>query len=1280
MFSRFVLTLVLGVVSSIIASSCSMLTRPLQHECQPPWVHRTYEKGEEALLPGSNYNATLAVALFRSAATLGCAPAQYRTGLMLQSGAAGVPRNLSEALRYLSLAATFNTGAPRTGTGTAGSITDNPQQWLAASTTESYASAQSDLGAMYILGHGVPRDLTMAVAWLSKAAAGHGLKDAQYNLGILLLKEGSGRAHWQEGKQWMEKAAWQGHPEAQDTLGVMSINGDKTAAKDYRAGLSWLMLAARQNNSARTEELVAFERGLKEEGKGAVWEAAVQQADAFVPVSPCTSAHFTRASHCNSHGTPTLLADRVQQVCVCVCDNEELYSGPRCEPTLYREAEALVASQNHTGALAAFRAAAAQHGFAPAQYRVGKALHQSPANGVAAGICRDTQHCYTEAAQYFRLAAQQHYAVGENALGAVYNLGLGLAQSEAKAVVWAGRAAAQGLRGGQDTLGLLQTHLLYSGNLLVNSSYAEERDRGYFAQGMAVLKAAAAQGFAKAQDALGILYFNGDGKVAKDVKLALFWLVLASNQRYEGSLQRMTVAANKCTGVCREAAMQLVATFVPVSPCTSAHFTRASHCNSHGTPTLLADRVQQVCVCVCDNEELYSGPRCEPTLYREAEALVASQNHTGALAAFRAAAAQHGFAPAQYRMGLLLEAIHGPTNSEAVQQIVYAAEKGYALAQLTLASKFLYGQRFTKNIRRGIEWQSKAANQGLSEGQHNLAVSYFDSFDEKVQSEGIVLLKRAARQGESAAQNRLGAYFYNGNKTVLQSFERAVYFVKLAALQGDEHAVKNLPVMEQVCTGTCADNAQNLVKSFFVESPCSVSRFTGRSYCSGHGTPTAQEDRHQTVCVCACDDNYSGPRCEPTSYFLGRKLYGAGKFAEALAALLPQALGGFAPAQYRVGTMFKAGEGARQDPAQAIRHMVWAAEQGYAVAQNDVGMMYWQGFGSFEKNLPQGMAWIEKAARQGVRVAQTNLAMHYLLPQAASKYYADGLLWLKRAALAGHDDAQNYLGVYYFKGEKTAPVDVKLALFWLTVAAQSGSKQASTNLLKGFVQKQCFGECRANALQLAAVFVPASPCAAPYSTRRIQCHNHGTPAVQRDDLQTTCLCTCDDGWEGVRCEPDAYVRATRLHDDKNYIMAHQAYLAAARVGYAPAQHAVASMLQAGAGVARDDATAVYYYTQAAEQGYAAAQSDLGAMISQGRGVVRDAEGQYLGRAVEWLKKAAEQGLGAGQENLGGVLIARNYTAKDDFKEGLVWTQKAARFVNGLCRFRNIYMWCCVRKH
>jgi TPR repeat protein len=95
-----------------------------------------------------------ALAQWQPLAVQGNPVAQNNLGVMYLDGK-GVPQNMSEAVRYLSLAAA------------AGS-----------------SLGQNNLGGLYREGKGVPRDYVLAARWFT-AAAGQGNAAAMYNLGLM---------------------------------------------------------------------------------------------------------------------------------------------------------------------------------------------------------------------------------------------------------------------------------------------------------------------------------------------------------------------------------------------------------------------------------------------------------------------------------------------------------------------------------------------------------------------------------------------------------------------------------------------------------------------------------------------------------------------------------------------------------------------------------------------------------------------------------------------------------------------------------------------------------------------------------------------------------------------------------------------------------------------------------------------------------------------------------------------------------------------------------------
>ena len=102
------------------------------------------------------------------------------------------------------------------------------------------SDAQFNLGQAYKLGRGVPMDLRIAQGWYEKAARqGHG--QAQAILCLVLFQSGDRAA----AMPWIKKGADNGDPRAQYVLGTALFNGD-LVGKDWPRAYALMMRAAAQ--------------------------------------------------------------------------------------------------------------------------------------------------------------------------------------------------------------------------------------------------------------------------------------------------------------------------------------------------------------------------------------------------------------------------------------------------------------------------------------------------------------------------------------------------------------------------------------------------------------------------------------------------------------------------------------------------------------------------------------------------------------------------------------------------------------------------------------------------------------------------------------------------------------------------------------------------------------------------------------------------------------------------------------------------------------------------
>src|SRR6266700_3359375 len=92
--------------------------------------------------------------------------------------------------------------------------------------------------------------------------------------------------------------------------------------------------------------------------------------------------------------------------------------------------------------------------------------------------------------------------------------------------------------------------------------------------------------------------------------------------------------------------------------------------------------------------------------------------------------------------------------------------------------------------------------------------------------------------------------------------------------------------------------------------------------------------------------------------------YKRGDFAEAVNWFRKAADQGHAVAQFSLGVVYKKGRGVEKNEREAVAWFRKAAEQGDTAAQSDLGAMYRDGRG-VEKNAREAVAWFRKAADQG---------------------------------------------------------------------------------------------------------------------------------------------------------------------------------------------------------------------------------------------------------------------------------------------------------------------------
>ncbi len=169
-----------------------------------------------------------------------------------------------------------------------------------------------------------------------------------------------------------------------------------------------------------------------------------------------------------------------------------------------------------------------------------------------------------------------------------------------------------------------------------------------------------------------------------------------------------------------------------------------------------------------------------------------------------------------------------------------------------------------------------------------------------------------------------------------------------------------------------------------------------------------------------------------------------GDYRTAMAEWRPLAEQGDAVAQYNLGLMYYKGLGVPQDYKEAVKWYRLAAEQGDADAQNNLGAMYQDGSG-VPQDYAEAVKWYRLAAEQGIAKAQYTLGGIYYSGQGVPQDIKKAFSWFSKSAEQGHASAQSNLGAMYFSGQGV-PQDDKQAFSWFSKAAEQGDARSQFNL------------------------------------------------------------------------------------------------------------------------------------------------------------------------------------------------------------------------------------------
>ncbi|MBB3408334.1 localization factor PodJL [Rhizobium sp. BK316] len=158
--------------------------------------------------------------------------------------------------------------------------------------------------------------------------------------------------------------------------------------------------------------------------------------------------------------------------------------------------------------------------------------------------------------------------------------------------------------------------------------------------------------------------------------------------------------------------------------------------------------------------------------------------------------------------------------------------------------------------------------------------------------------------------------------------------------------------------------------------------------------------------------------------------------------LADAARNGDALALFEIGARYTEGRnGLAADQKQAASWYQLSADKGFAPAQYRLGSLYEKGNG-VDRDVQKAKALYEQAASQGNAGAMHNLAVLYASGALGQQDYATAASWFQKAADLGITDSQFNLAILCARGNGV-PADLEESYKWFAIAAKAGDKDAA---------------------------------------------------------------------------------------------------------------------------------------------------------------------------------------------------------------------------------------------
>lgn len=629
---------------------------------------------------------------------------------------------------------------------------------------------------------------------------------------------------------------------------------------------------------------------------------------------------------------------------------------------------------------------------------------------------------------------------------------------------------------------------------------------------------------------------------------------------------------------------------------------------------------------------------------------------------------------------------------KALELYEKADVQGSANAQLNLGYLYSKGKGAKKDYKKAIYFYQKAVDKGNNSARVNLAILYKEGKHiPKDLKKAHDLLSLAANERYASAENHLGLLYHQG-LGVSKCLATAYIYYEKAIEHGSEVAKGNIKIIEkemkkdpglkrQISIKKASQTSKKkqaapakpavVLESKKVESKEELRQRREQAVLAKRREEEEQiakrrlqhikaeekrEDIEQYLPVNGSDHCEHGLACMNNN-----------QVECAFSIFLQGAQLGDAQSQNYLAFMYQNAIGTEENYQEAMRWYTASAEQGYVIAQFNLGHMYQNGLGILLPSYRQALYWYEKAAEQNYAQAQNNIGYLYQNGLGVDQDYKKAAEYYQRSAAQNYAAAQNNLGYLYHHGLGVEQDYDKAQQLYQRADAQN-YQLAKTNLENIRVvirDRNNFQE----------EFAKANNENDPVSQYLVALYYESGIGVKDNHVEKQkwfdrALAQLDKikVLAETRAAKALFVLGHIYQVKEEHDAAFKLFTLSANQNYFPAQTMLGYSYRLERGVTGNNEQAKQWFEKAAAQGCSIAINNLGYLYCYGKGIDKNKP-----KAVEYFKIAAEREYANAQNNLA-LMYAGGKGVKKNFQTSIFWYQIAAERGYLEAQFNLAYMY------